>query len=278
MLWSFLTRVCISSRDPSLAKYGREACEFRLDIEEVYSPIIAREEDVKHEAKGLALDFRILGSKLRYLYMAKLIHPEDELSAIELDIYFAMHTDRIEAFYCLLLGAICSRKEASEMKRERALSSSSDLHTPPSERTFSVPAPLLEESLILGNGEEYKEGLTAIRNNLPARYGYRPWTLVYSTDRDGISMRTFYELNSDWSCSLVFIETRRGAVFGGYASAPWQPQDHYFGCGESFLFTLYPTLAIYPWANPANSLFMFASKDHFEMGGGYVGCFYGSVR
>jgi hypothetical protein len=73
--------------------------------------------------------------------------------------------------------------------------------------------------------------------------------------------------------TIIFVEDSKGYVFGGYVSSEWQVMDGYFGTGESFLFTLYPKFAIYPWDpnhNESNSYFILVHNDHFELGGGFV--------
>lgn len=57
-------------------------------------------------------------------------------------------------------------------------------------------------------------------------------------------------------------------VFGGYASEAWIPHPHFRGTGESFVFQLTPSFAVYPWTG-ANEFFMLASKSYIGMGGGY---------
>jgi len=116
--------------------------------------------------------------------------------------------------------------------------------------------------------DKMNEGLKLIRNNLPMKYRFYTWQLVYSTDRDGISLRTFYRNLELWSVSLLFIEDSKGHVFGAFASGVWYPGDTYVGSGESFLFQLWPEAQLYPWLPHSNSCFMLGKLDHIEMGAG----------
>ena len=225
--------------------------------------------------KDLLLDFGVPGSLLRYLHITKLVNPEDEKSEVESQFYLAMHTDRIENFYCVLLETICSIDKMNKHQNEdipkqltpRGTNTVDVQHG--SRVLYKRPAPLLEESSILR--DIHSEGLVAIRNALPGRFGFRPWTLIYSTDKHGFSLRTFYTNASQWKCSIIFFEDTKGHVFGGYASDTWEIQDSYYGSGESFLFRLFPILDLYPWVGASsNNYFMLSKKDHFEMGGGFV--------
>lgn len=75
-------------------------------------------------------------------------------------------------------------------------------------------------------------------------------------------------------------------VFGAYCSSRWQERNlkddrgnrtAYFGTGETFLFSLYPERAKYPWVgmegesvNHSAELFMAADSKMITIGGGYV--------
>lgn len=75
-------------------------------------------------------------------------------------------------------------------------------------------------------------------------------------------------------------------VFGAYCSSRWQERNlkddrgnrtAYFGTGETFLFSLYPERAKYPWVgmegesvNHSAELFMAADSKMITIGGGYA--------
>lgn len=77
-------------------------------------------------------------------------------------------------------------------------------------------------------------------------------------------------------------------VFGAYCSSKWLERNRkdyrgnrqaYFGTGETFLFSLHPGKAKYPWVGIAeveninilhvNELFMAADQKMITIGGGY---------
>lgn len=75
-------------------------------------------------------------------------------------------------------------------------------------------------------------------------------------------------------------------MFGAYCSSRWQERNlkddrgnrtAYFGTGETFLFSLYPERAKYPWVgmegesvNHSAELFMAADSKMITIGGGYA--------
>lgn len=102
--------------------------------------------------------------------------------------------------------------------------------------------------------------------------------LIYCPRVHGVSLRTFYRQCQAWPGeTLILIEDARGAVFGGFASVPWQVsrQRLHFGTPDCFIFTYglpedHLPVSVFPWAG-RNQCFMFADRDGFSMGGGPEG-------
>lgn len=84
-----------------------------------------------------------------------------------------------------------------------------------------------------------------------------------------------------------FIESLELQVFGAYCSTRWFERNlkddnghrqAYFGTGETFLFSLYPERAKYPWVGidgdkglgHGSELFMAADASMITIGGGYI--------
>lgn len=63
------------------------------------------------------------------------------------------------------------------------------------------------------------------------------WTLVYSINRDGDSVGTFFEKCKDWKYTLIVVKESKGWIFGGFCSEKWRSSLKFYGTGESFLFT-----------------------------------------
>lgn len=102
---------------------------------------------------------------------------------------------------------------------------------------------------------------------LPARYRHSDWTLLYSTERHGVSLMTFYTKTKRKGPSYLIIEDDAGFRFGAYISTSWEPQRSYYGTGECFLFTLYPSFNVYPWSQ-LNEYFIYSKEDTIAVGGG----------
>lgn len=132
---------------------------------------------------------------------------------------------------------------------------------------------------------------------------YKP-ILLYTTEEHGCSLTTFYVRVEHHEPTLLMIKTCNNEVshiflvqfecftklnffskvFGAYCSTRWgernQKDDRgnrqaYFGTGETFLFSLYPERAKYPWVgmegdkvNHGAELFMAADSKMITIGGG----------
>ena len=72
------------------------------------------------------------------------------------------------------------------------------------------------------------------------------WHRLYSTEADG---RSFNRM--EWSVlgyegpTTLLIKTEDGATFGAFASAPFKEAPHFFGDGETFLFSLDPVADVF---------------------------------
>jgi hypothetical protein len=95
---------------------------------------------------------------------------------------------------------------------------------------------------------------------------------LYSTDENGCSLNTFFNLCSKESPTLLLIRTSTNAVFGAFAAHAWAPQHppRFFGTGESFVFRMEPQPVVYRWARGNEELFQIATRDHIAMGGNAI--------
>ncbi|KAM9666644.1 nuclear receptor coactivator 7 isoform 3-T8 [Trichechus inunguis] len=80
-----------------------------------------------------------------------------------------------------------------------------------------------------------------LARRLPARVQGYPWRLAYSTLEHGTSLKTLYR-----KCALLdspvllVIKDMDNQIFGAYATHPFKFSDHYYGTGETFLYTFSP--------------------------------------
>jgi len=134
----------------------------------------------------------------------------------------------------------------------------------PSASTASGDLPKLNlPSALLTN----ESAILKLANALPTRYRYSDWTLLYSTERHGVSLMTFFNKTKKKGPSYLIIEDEAGFRFGAYISDSWEPQRSYYGTGECFLFTLYPSFNVYPWSQ-LNEYFIYSKEDTIAVGGG----------
>ncbi|KAM5164967.1 nuclear receptor coactivator 7 isoform 2-T2 [Mantella aurantiaca] len=107
-----------------------------------------------------------------------------------------------------------------------------------------------------------------LAQRLPARVQGYPWNLVYSTQLHGTSLKTLYRnLASLDSPVLLVVKDMDNQVFGAYATHPFRISDHYYGTGETFLFTFSPDFKAFKWSGD-NSYFINGDIASVELGGG----------
>lgn len=119
---------------------------------------------------------------------------------------------------------------------------------------------------------------------IPDRTAVLEPTLIFTTNEDGCSLRTFFLKTESISPTLLLIATQTGEVIGAFCSESWSRRrdsdGSYFGNGETFLFTLKPKVLKYSWvgdnsigsatgsSNHSTQLFMNASPNHITVGAG----------
>ncbi|XP_075059123.1 nuclear receptor coactivator 7 isoform X5 [Mixophyes fleayi] len=107
-----------------------------------------------------------------------------------------------------------------------------------------------------------------LAHRLPARVQGYPWHLVYSTRQHGTSLKTLYRNLASLDCPvLLVIKDMDSQVFGTYATHPFRLSDHYYGTGETFLFTFNPDFKAFKWSGE-NSYFINGDIGSLEVGGG----------
>ncbi|XP_054859538.1 nuclear receptor coactivator 7 isoform X2 [Eublepharis macularius] len=103
---------------------------------------------------------------------------------------------------------------------------------------------------------------------LPARVQGYPWRLVYSTQEHGTSLKTLYRKSVSLdSPVLLVIKDMDNQIFGAYATHPFRFSDHYYGTGETFLYTFNPLFKVFKWSGD-NTYFINGDVTSLELGGG----------
>ncbi|KAI1305988.1 TBC1 domain family member 24 [Halotydeus destructor] len=126
---------------------------------------------------------------------------------------------------------------------------------------------------------------------LPQRLIVKEPMVVFCTDEDGSSLRTFFSKCDSHDATILLLKTTSNEIFGAYCSETWHGRfgregekgatSQYFGTGESFLFSLSPTVAHYPWVGAGSTedgspktvphssqLFMSANNKQLIVGSG----------
>ncbi|XP_050552253.1 GTPase-activating protein skywalker isoform X7 [Spodoptera frugiperda] len=139
--------------------------------------------------------------------------------------------------------------------------------------------------------ETCKQMLFTLWSWLPVRITMYQPVLLYTTEEHGCSLTTFYVRVEHHEPTLLMIKTCNNEVFGAYCSTRWFERNQkdergnrqaYFGTGETFLFSLYPERAKYPWVGcttgadgkgeervaHGSELFMAADSKMITIGGG----------
>lgn len=195
--------------------------------------------------------------KLEYIIL--MVEPDN--GASYLNYYIGIEYLHSDAFCYKIFQFLCNARIEKFSKKEQSLKKIKV-------EANDVGFPKLNDKSEIFREDLMSSGIISIRNQLPDKYKFCSWTLAYSTDRDGISMRTFYRNLSSWKASLMFIEDLKGHIFGAFSCGVWKTGESYVGSGESFLFQLYPETQLYPWFPNSNSCFMLGKEDHIEMGAG----------
>lgn len=104
---------------------------------------------------------------------------------------------------------------------------------------------------------------------LPSMVRMREWQRLFSIDIDGISLNTFYNNLHDHSSTIIVMQDINGWKFGWYASQEWSPHKHFYGTGESFLFSFEETeeqLKTYRWSGENDNI-QYSDNNSIAMGG-----------
>ena len=102
-------------------------------------------------------------------------------------------------------------------------------------RPGAIPHPM--QSFILSD-----DVIDRLSSALP-RYPINGWCQLYSTEAHGFSLNTLYERADGSGASILAVLTMQGNVFGAFLAdgiRKPQPNQFFYGEGESFLFSVDP--------------------------------------
>lgn len=109
------------------------------------------------------------------------------------------------------------------------------------DREESIPLPELR-----GKSDILTDPLClALTVHLPARAQGYPWTLVYNTNAHGFSLKTLYrKMQEIDSPTLFLVKDVNEHIFGAIVSCAFKVAEHFYGTGESALFSFHPTFRV----------------------------------
>ncbi|XP_074941704.1 oxidation resistance protein 1 isoform X6 [Phalacrocorax aristotelis] len=167
---------------------------------------------------------------------------------------------RIDALNSEELRTLCRRLQITtreDINSKQATNIKTDLEPEAFRPNLSDPSELLQA-----------EQIEKLTKSLPPRTIGYPWTLVYSTAKHGMSLKTLYRsmLGLDTPVLLV-IKDSDGQVFGALASEPFKVSDGFYGTGETFMFTFSPDFEVFKWTGD-NMFFIKGDMDSLAFGGG----------
>ncbi|NXR08699.1 NCOA7 protein, partial [Semnornis frantzii] len=70
-----------------------------------------------------------------------------------------------------------------------------------------------------------------------------------------------------WRQYQCFLGKSLEYIFGAYATHPFRFSDHYYGTGETFLYTFSPNFKVFKWSGE-NTYFINGDTSSLELGGG----------
>ncbi|XP_063245438.1 oxidation resistance protein 1 isoform X5 [Prinia subflava] len=167
---------------------------------------------------------------------------------------------RIDALNSEELRTLCRRLQITtreDTNSKQATNIKTDLEPEAFRPNLSDPSELLQP-----------EQIEKLTKSLPPRTIGYPWTLVYSTAKHGMSLKTLYRTMTGLDTPvLLVIKDSDGQVFGALASEPFKVSDGFYGTGETFMFTFSPDFEVFKWTGD-NMFFIKGDMDSLAFGGG----------
>ncbi|KAL3847555.1 hypothetical protein ACJMK2_018460 [Sinanodonta woodiana] len=135
-------------------------------------------------------------------------------------------------------------------------------------RTITLEEPIPLPELIGKSAVLDTFHVTEINSHLPPRTVGYPWTLIYSTDKHGFSLKTLYRsMQGLDSPILLVVKDTDDKVFGAMTSCSLKMSDYFYGTGESFLYTFYPEFRVFRWSGE-NNFFIKGNQESLAIGAG----------
>ncbi|CAH1774592.1 unnamed protein product [Owenia fusiformis] len=110
--------------------------------------------------------------------------------------------------------------------------------------------------------------ISKLCKHLPPRTEGYPWVQIYSTDHHGFSLNTLYRHMQGYDTPvLIVVKDTGNNIFGAMTSCPLKVSEHFYGTGESFLYTFTPEFKVYTWTGD-NTYFNKGNLQSLVIGAG----------
>ncbi|XP_033854401.3 oxidation resistance protein 1 isoform X2 [Acipenser ruthenus] len=187
--------------------------------------------------------------------------PAGEVTAKDWEVVsVAEYHRRIDALNTEELRSLCKRLKITtkeEVNSKQGPAIKTDVEPDTFKPNLSEPSELLQPGQI-----------EKLSKHLPPRTIGYPWTLAFSTAKNGMSIKTLYRtMQGQDTPVLMVIKDSDGQVFGALASEPFKVSDGFYGTGETFLFTFCPEFEVFKWTGD-NMFFIKGDMDSLAFGGG----------
>uniref|UniRef100_A0A9J7YJ94 Oxidation resistance protein 1 n=1 Tax=Cyprinus carpio carpio TaxID=630221 RepID=A0A9J7YJ94_CYPCA len=165
---------------------------------------------------------------------------------------------RIDALNSEDLRSLCKRLQITTKEE---VNSKHMVKSDPEPESFR---PSLNEPSVLLQPDQIEK----LAKHLPARTIGYPWSLAFSTCKNGMSIKSLYRaMQGQDSPVLMVIKDSDGQLFGALASEPFKVSDGFYGTGETFVFTFCPEFEVFKWTGD-NMFFIKGDMDSLAFGGG----------
>jgi hypothetical protein len=168
------------------------------------------------------------------------MYDENYQSTTYIPYYDKITTSAIEADneYCLIDDDDLEGIDKSKKKKQKEHEEEKDklaIKLPGTESLVRF-VPIKERSYVITETQSI-----LIARRLPPLFRMKEWKRLYCMDEDGVSYQTFYNNAKDHSNTILLIMDALGSRFGAYCTEDWAVHKHFYGTGESFLFTFKDT-------------------------------------
>eukprot|EP01114_Cavostelium_apophysatum_P022674 TRINITY_DN8284_c0_g1_i1.p1 TRINITY_DN8284_c0_g1~~TRINITY_DN8284_c0_g1_i1.p1 ORF type:complete len:818 (-),score=205.70 TRINITY_DN8284_c0_g1_i1:106-2559(-) len=103
---------------------------------------------------------------------------------------------------------------------------------------------------------------------LPHKYCIKDPVLIYTSKKQGFSLKHFFNTVADEYPSILIVKTNKNEIFGAFVSSPWEPNKGYFGDRDCFLWKFTPEPKVFRWGEGNPPYMMLVNQNGIQVGAG----------